>query len=40
MPIVGVMESPKPLPRSITESVLGKGGEPVQVEAAAAPERR
>ena len=26
MPIVGVMETPTPLPRSITESVLGKGG--------------
>jgi ubiquinol-cytochrome c reductase cytochrome b/c1 subunit len=25
MPIVGVMETPTPLPRSITESVLGKG---------------
>ncbi|MGE0626743.1 MAG: cytochrome bc complex cytochrome b subunit [Hyphomicrobiaceae bacterium] len=26
MPIVGIIETPKPLPRSITESVLGKGG--------------
>ena len=35
MPIVGVMETPTPLPRSITESVLGKGPPAV---AAAAPE--
>jgi ubiquinol-cytochrome c reductase cytochrome b subunit len=42
MPIVGVMESPTPLPRSITESVLGKGSQPVRVGvgAPAAPERR
>jgi ubiquinol-cytochrome c reductase cytochrome b/c1 subunit len=26
MPIVGLVETPKPLPRSITEAVLGKGG--------------
>ena len=26
MPIVGVMETPKPLPRSISEAVLGKNG--------------
>ena len=26
MPIVGVTENPSPLPRSITEAVLGKGG--------------
>ena len=25
MPIVGVLETPKPMPRSITEAVLGKG---------------
>jgi ubiquinol-cytochrome c reductase cytochrome b subunit len=40
MPIVGVIESPTPLPRSITESVLGKGGSSVKVGAPAAPERR
>jgi ubiquinol-cytochrome c reductase cytochrome b/c1 subunit len=41
MPIVGVTESPTPLPRSIGESVLGKGGgKPVRVGAPAAPERR
>ena len=40
MPIVGVTESPTPLPRSIGESVLGKGGAPVRVGAPAAPERR
>ncbi len=40
MPIVGVMESPTPLPRSIGESVLGKAGTPVRVGAPAAPERR
>jgi ubiquinol-cytochrome c reductase cytochrome b/c1 subunit len=41
MPIVGVMETPSPLPRSITESVLGKGGgQPVRMGAPAAPERR
>ena len=40
MPIVGVMETPSPLPRSITESVLGKGGgQPVRMGAPAAPER-
>ncbi len=40
MPIVGVIESPTPLPRSITESVLGKSGSSVRVGAPAAPERR
>ena len=35
MPIVGVIESPTPLPRSISESVLG-GGKPVRVAAPAA----
>ena len=28
MPIVGVMETPTPLPRSITESVLGRAPAP------------
>jgi ubiquinol-cytochrome c reductase cytochrome b/c1 subunit len=40
MPIVGVMETPSLLPRSITESVLGAGAAPAQAKAAAAPERR
>jgi ubiquinol-cytochrome c reductase cytochrome b subunit len=40
MPIVGVIETPSNLPRSITESVLGSGGGPVKVKAAAAPETR
>jgi len=30
MPIVGVTENPSPLPRSISESVLGKGAMPVR----------
>jgi ubiquinol-cytochrome c reductase cytochrome b subunit len=30
MPIVGVTENPSPLPRSITESVLGKGAVPAR----------
>src|SRR5499427_8455130 len=30
MPIVGVTENPTPLPRSITESVLGKGAAPAR----------
>ena len=41
MPIVGLIETPKPLPRSITEAVLGKGGGAGNtVAAAAAPEKR
>ena len=40
MPIVGVTENPKPLPRSITESVLGKGGQPAHMNVPAAPEKR
>jgi ubiquinol-cytochrome c reductase cytochrome b subunit len=41
MPIVGILETPKMLPRSITESVLGKsGGVGVPERAAAAPEKR
>ena len=39
MPIVGVIESPSPLTRSITESVPGSGGQPVRVNAPAAPQR-
>ena len=37
MPIVGVMETPSRMPRSITESVLGGSGRPTG--AAAAPEK-
>ena len=40
MPIVGVIETPSPMPRSITESVLGKGSSGVPAGAAAAPEKR
>jgi ubiquinol-cytochrome c reductase cytochrome b subunit len=41
MPIVGIIETPKPMPRSITEAVLGKGGAAgVPTGAAAAPEKR
>ncbi len=41
MPIVGLIETPKPLPRSITEAVLGKGaGAGSTVAAAASPEKR
>ena len=36
MPIVGLIETPKPLPRSITEAVLGKGAGPGSTVAAAA----
>ena len=39
MPIVGVLETPRPMPRSISEAVLGgAGGTPHG--ATAAPERR
>ena len=42
MPIVGIIETPNKLPRSITESVLGKsgGGGQVPAGAAAGPEKR
>jgi len=40
LPIVGVMETARRLPQSITASVLGNGGGPVKTKAAAAPERR
>ncbi len=43
MPIVGLIETPRPLPRSISEAVLGKsggGGAGNAVAAAAAPEKR
>ncbi len=43
LPVLGLIETPKQLPRSITESVLGKvtgGGAPLPAGAAAAPEKR
>lgn len=42
MPIIGLVETPKPLPRSISESVLGKAGAGSGAGAAAhaAPEKR
>ena len=42
LPILGLIETPRPLPRSITESVLGKsgGGATIPAGAAAAPEKR
>ncbi|RTL68184.1 MAG: cytochrome b [Hyphomicrobiales bacterium] len=40
MPIVGVLETPSKLPRSIAESVLGPGGGTLKAGAVAAPERR
>jgi ubiquinol-cytochrome c reductase cytochrome b subunit len=39
MPIVGVMETPRPLPRSITESVLGSGAKSMPAGATAAPQK-
>jgi ubiquinol-cytochrome c reductase cytochrome b/c1 subunit len=43
LPVLGLIETPKQLPRSITESVLGRsggGGAPLPAGAAAAPEKR
>ena len=40
MPIVGLIEQPRPLPRSISESVLKKSGAGAPEGAAAAPETR
>jgi ubiquinol-cytochrome c reductase cytochrome b subunit len=40
MPIVGVLETPKAIPRSITEAVLGKGSAGALAGAASAPEKR
>jgi len=42
LPVLGLIETPKPLPRSITESVLGKAGGAAAIPAgaAAAPEKR
>ena len=39
MPIVGVLETPKPMPRSITEAVLGKSGAAKPAEMATADKR-
>jgi len=39
MPVLGLIETPKPLPKSITESVFGSGGG-MPAGAAAAPEKR
>ncbi len=36
MPIVGVMETPSTMPRSIAESVLGGSGKPIGAAAAPA----
>jgi ubiquinol-cytochrome c reductase cytochrome b/c1 subunit len=40
MPIIGIIETPKLLPKSITDAVLGMGGAPLPTGAAAAPEKR
>jgi len=40
MPIVGLLETPKKLPRSITEAVLGRNGAALPSGATAAPQAR
>jgi ubiquinol-cytochrome c reductase cytochrome b subunit len=41
MPVLGIIETPSPMPRSISESVLGSAaGAPASAGATAAPERR
>ncbi len=40
MPFVGIIETPSTLPKSITDAVLGKGGQPLPKGAAAAAEKR
>jgi ubiquinol-cytochrome c reductase cytochrome b/c1 subunit len=40
MPILGLIETPRSMPKSITEAVLGKGGAALPAGAAAAPEKR
>jgi ubiquinol-cytochrome c reductase cytochrome b subunit len=40
MPFVGVIETPSTLPKSITDAVLGKGGQSLPTGAAASPEKR
>ena len=40
MPVLGIIETPKAMPRSITESVLGKGGRVAAAPVPAAAEKR
>jgi ubiquinol-cytochrome c reductase cytochrome b subunit len=40
MPILGIIETPSTMPKSITDAVLGKGGAGMPAGAAAAPEKR
>ena len=40
MPVLGIIETPKLMPKSITDAVLGKGGMALPTGAAAAPEKR
>ncbi len=40
MPLVGLFEKPKPLPNSISEAILAKGGSATPAGAVAAPERK
>jgi quinol-cytochrome oxidoreductase complex cytochrome b subunit len=40
LPLLGLFEKPRPLPASITESVLGKGAAPVTAGAPSAPQSK
>jgi ubiquinol-cytochrome c reductase cytochrome b/c1 subunit len=40
LPLLGFIETPRPVPSSISEAVLKKGGAPVTAGGTAAPERR
>jgi ubiquinol-cytochrome c reductase cytochrome b/c1 subunit len=40
MPVLGLIETPRSMPKSITEAVLGKGSAALPAGAAAAPEKR
>ena len=40
MPVLGIIETPKLMPKSITDAVLGKGGAAMPTGATAAPEKR
>jgi ubiquinol-cytochrome c reductase cytochrome b/c1 subunit len=40
MPLIGFFEKPKPLPRSIVDSVLGPGASSMPLAAAAAPQAK
>jgi ubiquinol-cytochrome c reductase cytochrome b/c1 subunit len=40
MPILGIIETPRAMPKSITDAVLGRGAAGMPVGAAAAPEKR